>query len=115
MVKEYEPDLAIAPLVITTSAVDAHVAIPQNLPGSILSNPRDTGSLYNINVDGNPASLKFSAAGTPAVFGTDPVYEVGNCVLGSQPVRIPPGTVVHAINAATKTGTVSIVRYRRAT
>ena len=35
MVKEYEPDLAIAPLVITTSAVDAHVAIPQNLPGSI--------------------------------------------------------------------------------
>jgi hypothetical protein len=115
MVKEYEPDLAISPLVITTSAVDAYVTIPNDLPNSVLSNPRSTGSLYNINVHGNPASLKFAAAGTPAVFGTDAVYEVGNDVLGQQPVRIPPGTVVHAINASTKSGTVSIVRYRRAT
>jgi hypothetical protein len=111
MVKEYEVDLAVTPLVIATSGSDAHATIPQSLPESILSNPRDTGSLYAINVDGAAVGLRF---GANAVFGTSATYEIGNCVLGPNPTRIPPGTVVHAITGG-GTGYVSIVRYRRAT
>jgi hypothetical protein len=111
MVKEYTVDLSVTPLVIATSGSDAHVTIPNDLPNSPMSSPNATGSLYSVNVNGAAVGIRY---GANAVFGTSATYEIGNNVFGGQCVRIPPGTVVHAITGG-GTGFVSIVRYRRAT
>lgn len=107
---EFEPDLAITPLVITTSGTDASVTIPNDLPGGLSPGARNTGSLYYVNVHGSPAGIRYGAA---AVFGGSATFEVGNNVFGGLPVRIPPGTTVHAITGGSA-GTVSLIRARRA-
>jgi hypothetical protein len=119
MRQEYEPDFTTT-LTIAASTTDAYVAIPSNVPDSMLSNPRDSGSLYYINVDGAPVAINLTTVANqvthPAVWPTttganNSVMEAGNNM--THPVWLPPGWVLHAI-CKTGTAIVSLIRARRA-
>ena len=109
---EYRPDFTTTQVIKSTGS-DSSVTIPENLPGSLMSNPLDAGSLYYLCVDGGPMAINYGgAAVVPTSTGTkNAILEVGNNL--TTPVNIPPGTVVHAISLS-GTAYLSIIRARRA-
>lgn len=102
MISNFELDLT-EQLVITTSSSDASVTVPVPKPLGLGSNPRASADIYwQIMVSGNPAYINVNAAATSA----NASFPVGYCSL---PMRLPPGTVVHALENG-GAGTVSLVR-----
>ena len=104
---EYELD-PTSFLYLATSGTDAYVTIPVDPPDSLMSNPRDTGSLWFISVDAEPVAINVNAT---AVWGTNAFLEIGSYL--THPLRLPPGFTVHFVTK-TGAGSVSLIRARRA-
>ena len=112
---QYFPDFTTT-YTLATAASDATVQIPQDKLDAI-NNPRSTGSLWFVCVDGNPVAVNIGAVGACAVFpattgANNAILEVGNNL--TEPVWLPPGKYFHAICAGGKTAIVSLIRARRA-
>jgi hypothetical protein len=93
---------------VATGPADATLTVPVDSNLDAVNNPNNVGSFWFLCVDGAAVAINFNA---PAVYGSQATLQQGSYL--THPLRLAPGSVLHFVTSG-GTGTVSIIRARRA-